>query len=314
MALSLTLFNGQGDSKIPFSSYEDGTFIFVTKKIKSLREAHSLLIRNYSLSMPLNIKEPISTLRKKSNLSEYSGEKIDNIILSLNEIYDTYTLENIIDYFKEKNLACLIYRANSFGKNKDLSIQVIIKTNFPSDEKIIRNSLMILQAELQDKCKVDLSNASIISAIPPANNGIILHSRENGNVLKASNISPVLNSKHNSKYLKLSYDDDFIELCLEQFNELGFYASSSNSKNKGIAFYRKNNSSTKKGYYWFLDNPLVMNHKDKNSSVSIYHLMKHTKEGKEWLKSKTKEEQAHQLIKKDNILEYKDYLTCNERY
>ena len=314
MLITLTLFNGQGNTKIPFSPYNDGGFIFANKKLKGLKEAYEFMIRNYSLSRPLDIKEPIKLDRTKKDLEKYQPDIITNIAINLTEIQNRYDIDDIIEYFNTKNYACIIGQGASYDGKKNFHLQGILKVDFRTDESTIKNVLMIMQSELGDKCKVDLFSSSILSVQAPTNNSKILHTRENGKVLKNSNISPVISTKHNSKYLTISYEDEFTELCLEQFAHLGFHASSSKSKGKSISFYRKYQDNTKRGFYWFIDKPLVMHHKDKNSSVSIYHFMKHTKEGKEWLKTKTKEEQAHQLIKKDNIQDYKKYLAVNERY
>ena len=312
--ITITLFNGQGNTKIPFSSYEDGSFIFVNKTTSSLAEAYEFMMRNYSLSRPLELKEPLNTFRTKSDLEGYVPEKISSIAINLTEIQTRYELEEIIEYFSTKNYACIIGQGCDYDGSKNFHLQGILRVDFYTDESTIKNTLMVMQSELGEKCKVDLNSSSIISVQPPSNNSKILLTRENGKIIKNSDISPVLSTKHNSKHLRISYNDDFTELCLEQFSTLGFHASSAKSKGKAISFYRKYKNDTKRGFYWFIDNPLVMHHKDKNASISIYHLMKHTKEGKEWLKEKTKEEQAHQLIKQDNIMDYKKYLAVNERY
>lgn len=312
--ITLTLFNGQGNSKIPFSSYEDGSFIFANKTLNSLRDAYEFTIRNYTLSRPLDLKEPINTFRTKTDLKDYVPEKINNIAINLTEVQNRYDVDDIIEYFFNKNYACIIGQGSDYDGHKNFHLQGIIKVDFLTDETTIKNSLMVMQSELGVKCRVDLQASSIISVQPPANSSKILHVRENGKVLSNSLSAPVLSTKHNTKHLKVSFNDDFTELCLEQFAQLGFHASSAEAKGKAISFYRKYEDNTKKGFYWFLDNPLVMNHKTRGSSVSIYHLMKHTKEGKEWLKNKTKEEQAHQLIKQENVMEYKKYLAVNERY
>ena len=314
MAITLTLFNGQGDTKIPFSSYEDGSFIFANQTSKSLKEAYEFMIRNYSLSRPLDLKEPVNMFRTKADLEPYIPAQINNIAINLTEIQNRYKVDEVIEYFSDKNYSCIIGQGNGYDGKKNFHLQGILKVNFNTNDATIKNALMVMQSELGEKCKVDLFSSSSISVQPPANSSKILHTRENGKIIKNSEITPVLSAKHNSKHLKISYDDEFIEMCLEQFSALGFHASSATSKGKSISFYRKFEEGTKGGYYWFIDKPLVMNHKEKKSSVSIYHFMKHTKQGKEWLKNKTKEEQAHQLIKPDDIMAYKKYLPVNERY
>ena len=312
--ITLTLFNGQGDTKIPFSKYEDGSFIFANKTSKSLKEAYEFMIRNYSLSRPLDLKEPVKMFRNKKDFKAFVPSKINNIAINLTEIQHRYGVDEVIEYFKTKNYSCVIGQGNGYDGKKNFHLQGILKVDFTTDENTIKNALMVIQSELGEICKVDLFSSSIISVQQPSNSLKILHSRENGKILKNSEVTPVLSSKNNSKNLKISYNDEFLEICLEQFAQLGFYASSSTSNGGAIPFYRKFEDGTKKGFYWFIDRPLVMNHKDKKYSVSIYHFIKRTKEGKDWLKNKTKEEQAHKLIKPDDIQSYKKYLSVNERY
>jgi hypothetical protein len=308
--VTLTLFNGLGNTKIPFSNYEDGTFIFVNKKFSTLEESYKFIQANYSLSVPLDISEPIKIHKDRKSLEKYSSTNISNITILLTEIKSQFEVEEVLSHFKLKNYACVIGRAYSYNDKDDYSLQVILKVDFTYNEETIKNALIVLQAELGEICRVDLYNASITSVQPPSNNNKILLINEEGKILKNEEVAPVLSPKHKM----ISFNDEFVDLCLEYFRELGFHTSTAKAKGNAIPFYRKFKNSTKKGFYWFLDNPLVMNHKDRNFSVSIYHLIKNTKVGKEYLKNKTKEEQAKQLIKPDNIKKYKKYLTTNERY
>ena len=108
MLITLTLFNGQGNTKIPFSPYNDGGFIFANKKLKGLKEAYEFMIRNYSLSRPLDIKEPIKLDRTKKDLEKYQPDIITNIAINLTEIQNRYDIDDIIEYFNTKNYACII--------------------------------------------------------------------------------------------------------------------------------------------------------------------------------------------------------------
>jgi len=316
--MTLTLLNALGNTKIAMSQFEDGSFIFVNKKLNSLKEAHVYLQKNHSLSRHLDLKEPIRIMKTKKDLEVLTPELpsyIDNIIFNLSEISSNYDMEEVIKYFDKKNYACLISTNSDYDGNKNYNLQCILKVKFISDEETIKNSLMVIQSELQEKARVDLFASSVTSVQPPLGNSKILFSKENGTILKNSDIRPVLSIKHNSKHIGSSFNDDFIELCLMQFSQLGFHASTSKANDKkAFQFYRKYENNTQRGYTFYLDNPLIMFHKDKSKQVSIYHLMKNTNEGKEWLKNKTKEEQAKQLIKEADIDLYKQYYSVNEKY
>jgi len=314
--MTITLLNALGNTKVAMSPYEDGSFIFVNKSLNSLKEIHQFLQKNHTLSRHLNLREPIKMMKNRKELSEYIPEDyIQNIIFSCTEIASSYDLQGVIDYFDEKNYACLISQGTDYDGRKIFDVSVILKVQFSPDEETMKNSLMVLQSELQDKARVDLFASSPISVNPPLGKSEILFSKENGKILKNSEVRPVLSTKHNAKHMNISYADEFTELCLEQFSALGFHASTATVKdNHGFQFYRKYEDNTQRGYTFYIDNPLVMFHKDKNKQVSIYHLMKNTKEGKEWLKNKTKEEQAKELIRETDINFYKQYYSVNEKY
>jgi len=317
MLINITLLNAQGNSKVAFSPYESGDFIFANKRPKSLKEAYEYLKKNYTLSRQLELKEPIKTFKTKKDLEPYIPERIDNIIISLTEIDSRFIMDEVISYFNDKNYACILGQGTDYDGKKNFQLSGILKVNFESNEETIKNTLMIIQSELGDKARLDLFSSSPISANPPLGKSNILHSKENGKILQNSEVRPVLSTAHNSKHLNISFNDEFVELCLSQFASLGFHASTANTNNtdkKRFNFYRKYENSTQRGYSFLLNNPLIMYHKDKNKQVSIYHLMKNTKEGKEWLKNKTKEEQAHQLIRPTEIKEYKQYYSVDEQY
>jgi len=313
--MTLTLLNALGNTKVAMSPYEDGSFIFVNKSLNSLKEMHTFLQKNHTLSRHLHLEEPIRIMKNRKELQKYIPNKIDNIIVSLTEIDSSYRLQEVIDYFDSKNYACLISHGVDYDGKKIFDIVIILKVNFTPDEETIKNTLMVIQSELQDKARVDLFSSSPISVNPPIGNSKILFSKENGKILSNSEIRPVLSTKHNAKHLDIAYADEFTELCLEQFSALGFHASTAKTDDKkGFRFYRKYENETQRGYTFYIDNPLIMFHKDKNKQVSIYHLMKNTKEGKEWLKNKTKEEQARELIRETDIDFYKQYISVDEKY
>ena len=313
--MTITLLNALGNTKIAMSPYEDGSFIFVNKSLNSLKEILQFSEKNHILSRHLELSEPIRKDKNKNTLKEHLPQNINCIIFNLTEIYTNYQMQEVIDFFDKKNFACLLSNSTDYDGKKIFSLQCILKVNFIPDEETIKNSLMVLQSELQELARIDLYSSSITSIQPPLGKSKIFHSRENGNILKNSDIRPVLSTKHNEKYLNISINSEFIELCLQQFSLLGFHASTSKANDKkALKFYRKYENNTQRGYTFYLDNPLIMFHKDKNKQVSIYHLIKNTAEGKEWLKNKTKEEQAKQLIKDADINVYKQYYSVNEQY
>jgi hypothetical protein len=309
MPVTLTLLNGQGTSKIPYSPYEDGEFIFVNKSFKSLKEAFEFSKRNYTLSTQLQLREPIKIPRNKKSLNDYRAKEITNISLRFTEIEHKYIVDEIIDIFKSKGYAIIIGYANSYDGKKNFDLQCIIKTSLPSDEKVLKNALLHIQSDIQDRCRVDISSANIITVQPPSNNNEILYCFENGKVLKDSGYTNIISTKFNSNDIS-----DFAESCLEIFSQLGFNVSNGKKVGDGIPFFRRTENGTKRGYLFYMDNPIYMYHKNPKDKVSIYHQIKNTKDGKEFIKSRTKEHQKRELIKTEDLKIYKKSEVINERY
>ena len=134
MSITITLLNAQGNTKVAFSPYEDGSFIFANQRPNSLKEAYEFLKKNYTLSRHLELKEPIKTFKTKKDLEQYISERIDNIIISLTEINSRFDMDEVISYFSEKNYACVLGQGTDYDGKKNFQLAGILKVNFESNE------------------------------------------------------------------------------------------------------------------------------------------------------------------------------------
>jgi len=311
--VKLTLFNGEGNNKNPISPYKDGSFLFITKTLPSLRDAFIFMVKHFTLSKPLNIDTSIKELRRKINLKKYSPNKIYNIAIDLDEIKTKDDYLKTIDYFKDNNYSIILGKSKGWnGKNK-FNMKGILRVNFTNDENIIKSALSYVQSELGDSSKIDLSVAGLVSLQAPSKSDFIVHYNEIGKILSDSDahcksVEKTLNTN------SITYDNEVIDECIKIFANLGYTPTNASINDNGsINFFHPSEVKSKGGYFWFSSNPLVMNHHNKDKSVSVFHLLKETKIGKEWLKNKTKQEQKNQLIKEnDNI--YNDTINVKERY
>lgn len=313
----ITIFNGEGSGKRPYSPYKDKTFLFITKSLPSLKEAFQFMSKQYSLSKPLVLLEPVRKKRQKVDLAEYAPKKIKNIAVDLDEITNKEDYIECIEYFKEKNYSIILGKSRSWDGKKNFNLKGIMRVNFTNDEEIIKSALTQLQTELGDKCKVDLTVGNMVSLQAPSGNSFIVHYQEKGFILSDSNvyIEDIKTTLGGGYVPTISYDNKVIDECISIFSNLGYSPTSGAVNDNGsINFQHPSERKSTGGYFWYSTNPLVMHHNNKDRTLSVFHILKETEAGKDWLKSKTKEEQKSQLIKPHNTQNYKSFLYVNERY
>ena len=315
--VSITIFNGEGKGKRPYSPYKDKSFLFITKTLPSLRDAFLFMIQQYSLSKPLILPEPVKKLRRKAQLEEYAPKQIKNIALDLDEISNKEDYLETIEYFKEKNFSVILGKSRGWNGKSNFNLKGILRVNFTNDEEIIKSALTQLQTELGDKCKVDLSVGNMVSLQAPSGSTFIVHYQEKGKVLNDSNvyIEDIKSTLGGEYKVTITYGNAVIDECISIFNNLGYTPiNGSINDNGSINFQHPSERKSKGGYFWYSTNPLIMHHNNKDRTLSAFYILKETEVGKEWLKGKTKEEQKNQLIKTQTVQNYKRFLYINERY
>ncbi len=312
--VKITLFNGEGNGKRPHSPYKDGGFLFISKTVPSLRDAFLFMVQHFTLSKPLDIDAPIKSLRRMSALKEYVPDKIFNIAIDLDEIHTKENYLETIDFFKRNNYSIILGKSKGWNGKTKFTLKGIMRVNLTNREEEIKNALSLLQSELGDICKIDLSVANIVSLQAPSKSDFIVHYQEKGNILSDSNIY-IKDVEQTLTQNFISYDNNVIDECIKIFTKLGYSPVNNYINDNGsINFRHPSEVKSKGGFFWFSSNPLAMNHNNKDKSISIFHLLKETEVGKDWLKHKTKEEQKNQLIKPMASQNYKKFLYINERY
>ena len=302
--INLTLFNGLGDSNIPFSKYKDNSFIFANIEFNLIKDKDKLLRliqRSYHLNtnLTLNKNQTIKIQKTNKELKKHSNN-INLIVFNIKEL-------NILNLFNLKNILNTKNYRYLLIETKD-TLYLYLEVN--TTKEYITNIKNIIQSDIGNLGIV--SNVSITSSTPPLSKSSI-YSFNEGRVLEY-NPNPNTKKLLNTKNININ---DFAELCLNKFFDLGFYNEETKIKNKKvISFNREINNKIINGYYWNKDNPIVMKHKNKNLEVSIYHLIKQTELGKEYLKIKSKEHQEKKILNKDIIKELNiiNTLEVNERY
>jgi len=269
----------------------------------------------YSLSKHLDLKEPYRSMRRKSALKEFTPDRIDNIALDLDEIKNKEDYLDVIEFFIRENYSVILGKSRSWNGKTNFNLKGIIRTSFINDEIVIKKSLSNLQISLGDKCKVDLTSANMVSLQAPSDINFVVHYKERGKLLTDDDV--YIKEVHDTVETveDVIFDNTLIDECISIFNGLGYTPNSNNLNDNGsINFKHPSERKSKGGYFWYPSNPLIMNHNNRDKSISIFHLLKETEIGKQWLKNKTKAEQEKQLIKSSKHSEYVSHIYVNERY
>ena len=317
--VDITVFNGTGKGKSPHSPFGDKTFIFITKSLPSLKDAFMFMIKQYSLSKPLNMPQPMKLRRLKTVLKEFRVDKIYNIALDLDEITTKEDYEGVYEYFADNNYSVILGKSRNWNGKTNLNLKGILRVNLTNEENIIKSALGQIQLALGDKCKVDLSAGNEVSLQAPTNSSEIILYNEKGKVISDADVyidevKSTLDARILETQKLISYNNDVVDECIRIFNNLGYTPISGINDNGSINFQHPSERKSKGGYFWYSSNPLIMHHNNKDKTINCFYSLKETEIGKDWLKSKTKEEQEQQLIKPTNAQGYKKFSYVNERY
>lgn len=315
MGLSVTIFNGAGNGKIPYSKSKDLEFLFVNKECQNLKECMLYLVDNYALSRHLNIGEPVKSKRRIIDLKPYFCTNLNNIIIDIDEVHNKEDYSTIIDYFRVKNYSIILWKSRSNNGKDNFNMKGIIKVQLENISSTINALLASFQKDLGSTCVFDLSAASnIVSSQSPSFNNFIIYYQEKGIILNDFDIDITDIKDSLSSKPDIVYNNTIVDKAMEIFYSLGFKTDNTINGNNSINFNHPNEKKSKNGYFWFASNPFIMNHHNKQKSVSIFNIIKDTDEGKEFLRNKTKEDQRSQLIQSHNIFNYEEYIMVNERY
>ena len=318
-AIQLTLFNATETNekpKVALSKNVDETFIFINKEAPDLKSMAMIMANYFVLNQPLNLSEPKVLNRRKKDLDPFKYKRIKNIVLDLDEIITKDDYLDIIEYFRSKNYSCILLKSRSNDNITNFNLKGILRVDFLNDEEIIKTALTQLQLDLGSMCKVDLKVAEVQAYNAPTHSKQIVYYKEKGKKFTDKNvhIENIKKSMGDEYKISLTYNNEVIDECISIFSSLGYTPVRNSLHSDGaINFRHPCEVKTPGGYFWYSTQPLVMNHPNKDRTISIFNLLKETKIGKKWLKNKTKEEQKHQLIK-NNITKYTRYEIFNERY
>ena len=262
--ITITYFDVKNtDLKYPQSNFEDFSFIFKNVIVDSNLQAFQFLVNHFILNIPLNIKNPIKTYRKKKELEPFSVQTFEYILLDF-DITSKNNLNSIIEYFKD--FKCIIGESRSFNSVDNFNIKGIL---------FIESCNLKEAKQIQAKIQFDLKNSGYYNEdvlrysyfTAAINKSKVLYNNETGKKYPKSNVkiselteSPDIQFKLISK--------NTIDMCQETFKNLGYVAYEFDDN---FIKYEFNGDSN---YIWYYDNPYIMNHKNRLNSLNIWNFIK----------------------------------------
>lgn len=268
--------------KVPISPFktpdnDDNSFIFQTHETKSLFDLFSIMVQNFILNNPLNIKKPIRSLRNKDYLGELYYNKLNYFILDIDEVTSDSDKHKILNYFKDYK--CIIGESRGYN-----GVDKFTMKGFICCEEIEFNDLKhiieLLNLELGSLCKFDNSMARKATLNAPILKSKILLHNNDGKLFQYNN-----QAKNNLVHLKdeeiyrinelLNKDitvedgDTISDICLKIFSNNNFEAIKSNI-NGSISFKHPSEKKTVGGFFWFKDSPYTMHHNNTVKTFNIF--------------------------------------------
>jgi hypothetical protein len=310
----LTAFSSNKTSgKVPYSPYDDGTFVFETFNFNKNIEFFGVMVSHFILNLPLNIQKPIRTQRRSDTLGVYFQEKLSFIILDIDKVKSEFNKNKIIDYFKDYK--CILGESRSYNgiDNFNLKGAIFIET---MELNTAKTTLLSLKKDIENYGDLDESVLRKAAFNAPILKNNIFLNNENGIILK-----PIIKkiSEFFDREVTSNFDFNNIsqygeaksieELCLRIFNSLGFVANKTNV-NSSLSFAHPSEQKTKGGFYWFPNSPFIMHHPNTMRSVDIFNTVKSSPEGKAFFQKKIDYQNE---LKCPDLYPYNNIYTFNEQ-
>lgn len=252
-------------NKFPNSPFDDNTFIFKTRNIKTHDEFLDILVDNCVLNLPLNtINRDIKSSRKMSDLKSLYSSYFDYILIDI-DCKEKQNLYMILDYFSKYKAT--IFESRSFNNIDNFNIKIILDIE-TSTFKELKTLLAQIQVDLKDYCEVSLETIQKTQFT-----SAILKKR----ILKQYNgINFKIDKKTSDFVIKPNYDGvlkskNKVDLCLELFNNLGFKVNRTNEDGSIVYFIKDDNPNDE--YYWYYSYPYQLNHKNITKTINVYEIV-----------------------------------------
>lgn len=279
----VTFFNVKNTkSKVPYSPYNDKSFIFETIDINDNIDFFNVLTSHFILNLPLNvIQRPIRCKRTSAELKPFRKDKFTYFIVDV-AIDSEYNKNKVIEYFKDYKV--ILGESRSFNKYDNFNIKGVLFTEELTFEEL-KVLFASIQRDISDYGYLNDNSIHITSLSAPILKNNILYNNQSGNRAKkiSRNISEFIKEYEiesenigTTQAFKSINGESISEICLNTFKLLG-YIPIKEKPNGSIIFEYQGCQN----YFWYNNSPYIMHHPNRLKSVNIFNIVKQNNDLKE---------------------------------
>ena len=311
----ITVFQSQTTKgKSPISPFNDNSFIFQTQEVETEYELFCVMANNYILNIPLNNAEPIRSLRRKANLSNYYDKIVNYFVLDIDHIYSEEAKSKILQYFKQYK--CIIGESRNYNGIDNFNLKGFIFVDLPLE--YLKFAVSKIHNELDQYGDVDEAVGRRASLNAPMNKvHILMNNSKCENIFKLQDIDvttqkAIVNA--NKLITKLDLDlsnvqgDTIEKICLQVFQNMQFTALRTNDDGS-ITFSHPSEVKTPGGYFWYSSSPYIMHHFNVSKNINIFEDVRKLPQTKELLQKQFN--YSDRLVKQNK---YAEILNVNQQY
>lgn len=287
----ITTFESKKTSgKKPISPYDDKTFKFQTIELNEPLGLLRILSKEFVLNITLDLKEPTILRRRVQDLDIFYPETVNYVIIDVDHVNSKQSQLEILKYFKKYK--CILGESRSCNNIDNFNIKGFLFLK-PIELFKLKPLLEQIRDDLIEFGDVDLAPSHKAKLNAPTNKvTVLLESNEpeyefvlrlkNVNKKSFDNMVNVNNLTEIPSGIDFSNIDSIDKLCLRVFETLGFEALKAN--NNCIIFKHMSECKSPGGFYWFRDNPYVMNHYNETRTINLFDKITKLPEARELLK------------------------------
>jgi len=295
MKEKITVFNSaKTKGKVPVSPFEDKTFIFTSYVCETNLQLFTVMVSQFILNLPLNINQPVRSLRRKVHLEKLYGKSFTYIILDIDGVKSRSDMLKITSFFREYKV--VLGQSRSFNGIDCFNMKGILFTNeIPAEN--VKQAISEINHLLQKYCNIDESTGRLCTLNAPIlKHEIIINNEDGKRYVFTQKTSTALINEIREQYLgneicvpvkelsKLKADS-ITNLCIQSFKLMGFVAIKNNGA-ESISFKHPSETKSPGGYFWFSSSPFTMHHFNSTKTINIFNTIRKLNNAKELMREK----------------------------
>lgn len=313
--MKITTFNAlKNHNKKPRSPFNQSSalsksFTFTTIDVKSLKECFDVLSNNWILSNAICIDSPITTERKKVNLSHLRCPSPGVMVLDIDDIKTYEHMKAIIKHFKNSDYNVIIGKSKNWDGKEKFNLKGFMEISFTNTWHNSKKFMMILKDQIKGLGNIDISASTDVSLQAPTfRSDILLHKVDS--TLKIDEDYITLNNKYietkkQNEFIQTVDTAKLIQLCYSIYIRKGFKVIA--SRGETLNWEHSSEVKSRGGYFMYIDSPHIMHHHNKEKSFNIFNEIRQTKEGQDFIKEQSayslkKQFEEHKKIYKNELI------------